>query len=146
MYFLSFFCMCINCVYLYLWPCLYSIVLSFNVPHIPCQMWFERINELWTLIGCTRVSSNPDSDGNWSSKDNGCDMVKRISLFVYNQIVWHFHVFLYTSYLCSKLNLLIASINETLDTHWSAVRRVSSNPDSDGNWSSKESCKTIYTN
>ena len=24
----------------------YSIVLSFNVPHIPCQMWFERINEL----------------------------------------------------------------------------------------------------
>ena len=26
--------------------CLYSIELSLNVPHIPCQMWFERINEL----------------------------------------------------------------------------------------------------
>ena len=22
------------------------MVLSLNVPHIPCQMWFERINEL----------------------------------------------------------------------------------------------------
>ena len=44
MFFLSFFCMCINCVYLYFWLCLYSIVLSFNVPHIPFQMWFERIN------------------------------------------------------------------------------------------------------
>ena len=42
-----FFCMCINCVYLYLWPCLYSIVLSLKVPHILCQMWFERINEKW---------------------------------------------------------------------------------------------------
>ena len=50
-YFLSFFCRCINCLYLYLWPCLYSIELSFNVPHIPCQMWFERINELWTNFG-----------------------------------------------------------------------------------------------
>ena len=49
--------MCIYCVYLYLWPCIYSIVLSFDVPHILCQMWFERINEL------SRKSENKEMFG-----------------------------------------------------------------------------------
>ena len=83
-YFLSFFRVCINCVYLYPWPCFYSIVLSFNVPHTTEILPIRRktlSNQL--IYQCTSYTmSNVVWENKWTLRTFDLGVMK-FTIFIY---------------------------------------------------------------